>query len=247
MGIASRLGRRARAAGTTRQDGRDVFLAALALAFGVVLLVELPDKTLVATLVLSTRYRPRAGARRGRLGVRGAVRDRRRGRRADHLLPQRAVEAVVAVLFASARSCCSASRFQPADDEVELADHREALPFWRVVADRRSACCSRPSGATPARSRPLGWSPASAAFAHAVATGVGAWVALVLVAAALAVVLGRVVLPRVPLHLVHRVAGALFAVFAVLAACAAIAGCICAAESAVDAGQSVHIVRQSAA
>ena len=36
------------------------FFAALALAFVVVLLVELPDKTLVATLVLSTRYRPRA-------------------------------------------------------------------------------------------------------------------------------------------------------------------------------------------
>ena len=36
----------------------DLFSAAL-IAFGVVLLVELPDKTLVASLVLSTRYRPR--------------------------------------------------------------------------------------------------------------------------------------------------------------------------------------------
>jgi putative Ca2+/H+ antiporter (TMEM165/GDT1 family) len=35
------------------------FLVALLVAFGVVVLVELPDKTLVATLVLSTRYLPR--------------------------------------------------------------------------------------------------------------------------------------------------------------------------------------------
>ena len=57
--------------------------------------------------------------------------------------------------------------------------------------------------------------------AHAIATGVGAWVALVAVAA-LAVVAGKLVVKRVPLHLVHRVAGVLFAVFAVLAAVAAI-------------------------
>ena len=55
--------------------------------------------------------------------------------------------------------------------------------------------------------------------AHAVATGVGAWVALVAVAA-LAVVAGELVVERVPLRLVHRVAGVLFAVFAVLAAIA---------------------------
>ena len=33
------------------------FWAAFALTLGVVFLVELPDKTLVATLVLATRYR----------------------------------------------------------------------------------------------------------------------------------------------------------------------------------------------
>jgi len=39
--------------------GASAFLVALLVAFGVVVLVELPDKTLIATLVLSTRYRPR--------------------------------------------------------------------------------------------------------------------------------------------------------------------------------------------
>ena len=40
--------------------------------------------------------------------------------------------------------------------------------------------------------------------------------------AALAVVIGKVVVKKVPLHLVHRIAGVVFAVFAVLAAIAAI-------------------------
>ena len=56
---------------------------------------------------------------------------------------------------------------------------------------------------------------------HAVATGVGAWVALVAVAV-LAVLIGKLVVRRVPLHLVHRAAGVLFAGFAVVAAVAAI-------------------------
>ena len=35
-------------------------LAAIAITFGAIFLVELPDKTFIATLVLSTRYRPLA-------------------------------------------------------------------------------------------------------------------------------------------------------------------------------------------
>jgi putative Ca2+/H+ antiporter (TMEM165/GDT1 family) len=53
-----------------------------------------------------------------------------------------------------------------------------------------------------------------------VATGLGAWLALVTVAT-IAVLAGRIVVRRVPLRLVHRVAGVLFAAFAVLAAVAA--------------------------
>jgi putative Ca2+/H+ antiporter (TMEM165/GDT1 family) len=42
------------------------------------------------------------------------------------------------------------------------------------------------------------------------------------VVAAIAVVAGRLVVRRIPLHLVHRVAGVVFAAFAVVAAVAAI-------------------------
>jgi putative Ca2+/H+ antiporter (TMEM165/GDT1 family) len=55
------------------------------------------------------------------------------------------------------------------------------------------------------------------------AIGLGAFIALVGVAA-MATVLGAVILRRVPLHLVHRVAGTLFGVFALLAAVAAVHG-----------------------
>ncbi|MGN6607086.1 MAG: TMEM165/GDT1 family protein [Jatrophihabitans sp.] len=55
------------------------------------------------------------------------------------------------------------------------------------------------------------------------ATGLGAFVALVAVAV-LAASLGRSLVKRIPLHLIHGVAGVLFAVFAVIAAVSAARG-----------------------
>jgi putative Ca2+/H+ antiporter (TMEM165/GDT1 family) len=198
------------------------FLAALALAFVVVLLVELPDKTLVATLVLSTRYRPRAvlvGVAVA-FAVQSVIAAAAGG--LITLLPHRVVEAVVAVLFALAAFVLIRESFQPADDKVELADHREALPFWRVVLTAFGVLFAAEWG-DASQIATAGLVARQRGLAHAVATGIGAWLALVLVAG-LAVVLGRVVLQRVPLHLVHRIAGGVFAAFAVLAGGAAIAG-----------------------
>ncbi len=62
-----------------------------------------------------------------------------------------------------------------------------------------------------------------ARYGQPVAIGLGAFLALVGVAA-LAVLVGKVILRRVPLQLVHRIAAVMFAVFAVLAAAAAIRG-----------------------
>jgi putative Ca2+/H+ antiporter (TMEM165/GDT1 family) len=198
------------------------FLAALALAFVVVLVVELPDKTLVATLVLSTRYRPRAVLVGVALAfaVQSVIAAGAGG--LITLLPHRVVEAVVAVLFALGAFVLIRESFQPTDDKVELADHREALPFRRVVLTAFGVLFAAEWG-DASQIATAGLVARQRGFAHAVATGVGAWLALVLVAG-LAVVLGRVVLQRVPLHLVHRIAGGLFAAFAVLAAGAAIAG-----------------------
>jgi putative Ca2+/H+ antiporter (TMEM165/GDT1 family) len=197
-------------------------LTAGLLAFGVVLLVELPDKTLVASLVLSTRYRPRPvllGVATA-FAVQCAIAAAAGG--AITLLPRRGVEAVVAALFALGAALLLRESFEADDDDVQLAEAREAAPFWRIVATSFGVLFAAEWG-DASQIATAGLVARHRGVLHAVATAVGAWVALVTIAA-LAVVAGRLVVQRVPLHLVHRTAGALFAVFAVLAAVAAATG-----------------------
>ncbi len=196
------------------------FASAFALAFGLVLLVELPDKTLVATLVLSTRYR----ARPVLMGVAVAFAVQcviavTFGRLLT-LLPHRVVEAVVALLFAIGSVLLLRESFAT-DDEQDAPDAPTgtALSFVRIAvtsfgvlfaAEWGDASQIATAGLVASRGEPL-------------AVGLGAWLALVGVAAA-AVVGGRLVLRWIPLRIVHRVAGLLFAIFAVLAAVAAVRG-----------------------
>jgi putative Ca2+/H+ antiporter (TMEM165/GDT1 family) len=197
------------------------FLAAALIAFGVILLVELPDKTLVASLVLSTRYRPRwvligvAAA----FAVQCVIAAAAGG--LITLLPRRAVEAVVAALFALGAVLLIRESLGP-DDDVELAEARENLPFWRVVGTSFGVLFAAEWG-DASQIATAGLVARRSGVGHAVATAVGAWVALVAVAT-VAVVAGRVVVRRVPLRLVHRVAGLIFAVFAALAGVAAATG-----------------------
>lgn len=196
-------------------------LTAALLAFGMVLLVELPDKTLVASLVLSTRYRPRPVL----LGVAAAfavqcvVAATAGG--VITLLPRRAVEAVVAALFAIGAILLIRESLG-AEDDVELAEARESASFWRIVATSFGVLFAAEWG-DASQIATAGLVARHHGVAHAVATGIGAWLALVVVAA-IAVVAGRVVVRRIPLRLVHRVAGVLFAVFAVVAGVAAARG-----------------------
>ncbi len=195
------------------------FTAAL-IAFGVVLLVELPDKTLVASLVLSTRYRPRpvlvgVGAA---FAVQCVIAATAGG--VITLLPRRAVEGIVAVLFAIGAFLLIKESFDAGDDDVELAEARENASFGKIVATSFAVLFAAEWG-DASQIATAGLVARHGGVAHAVATGIGAWVALVVVAA-LAVVAGKLVVKKVPLHLIHRIAGALFTVFAVLAAVAAI-------------------------
>jgi putative Ca2+/H+ antiporter (TMEM165/GDT1 family) len=195
-------------------------LTAALLAFGVILLVELPDKTLVASLVLSTRYRPRPVL----LGVAAAfavqcvVAATAGG--VITLLPRRAVEAAVAVLFALGAILLIRESLAT-EDEMELAEARESASFWRIVVTSFGVLFAAEWG-DASQIATAGLVARHHGVAHAVATGAGAWLALVVVAA-IAVVAGRVVVRRIPLRLVHRVAGVVFALFAVLAATAAFA------------------------
>lgn len=195
---------------------------AAVIAFGVVLLVELPDKTLVASLVLSTRYRPRPVL----IGVAAAfavqcvIASAAGG--VITLLPRRAVEGVVAALFALGAVLLIKESLAVGDDDVDLAETREPAPFGRVVLTSFGVLFAAEWG-DASQIATAGLVARSRGLAHAVATGAGAWVALVSVAA-VAVVAGKLIVRRVPLHLVHRAAGVLFGVFALLAAGAAIRG-----------------------
>ncbi|MEP6598343.1 MAG: TMEM165/GDT1 family protein [Actinomycetota bacterium] len=192
------------------------FLAAFAIALGVVLLVELPDKTLVATLVLSTRYRPRpvlVGVFAA-FAVQCVVAVTAGG--LLHLLPQRAVEAAVAALFAL--GAILLIRESLAEEEhVEFAESRQNLPGQRIALTSFGVLFAAEWG----DASQIATAGLVARLGQPVAVAIGAWVALCAVAA-LAVVAGKVILRRVPVRVVHRVAGVLFAVFAVIAAVSAI-------------------------
>ncbi|HEX4726686.1 MAG TPA: TMEM165/GDT1 family protein [Jatrophihabitans sp.] len=211
------------------------FLAVFAIAFGAVLLVELPDKTLVATLVLSTKYRPRpvlAGVTLA-FAVQCVIAVTAGG--LLHLLPHRVLEAIVGVLFAT--GAILLFRESRSADQDELAD----LPSDDPADDQRDVPVDARTRTTLANRRVFSisfgvlfaaeWGDASqlataglvARYGQPIAVGLGAFLALVGVAG-LAVQLGRVILRRVPLRLIHRLATVLFAVLAVLAAVAALRG-----------------------
>src|SRR3954447_6370861 len=196
------------------------FLAVFAIALFAILLVELPDKTLVATLVLSTRYRPRpvlAGVA-AVFAVQCVIAVTAGG--LLHLLPHRLLEGIVAVLFAFGAFLLARESLAEQEEEVE-----EGTPLGAGLSGRMIFGIS--FGVLFAAE----WGDASqlataglvARYGQPIAIGLGAFIALVGVAF-LAVVLGKVILRRVPLQLLHRLAAVLFGVFAVIAAVAAIRG-----------------------
>jgi len=194
------------------------FLVALAVSFGVILLVELPDKTLVATLVLSTRYRHRpviAGVAVA-FAVQCVIAVVAGG--LLHLLPRRAVEGAVTALFAIGAALLIRESFG-ADDDVEVDAATPQVP----ASSRRIALTSFGVlfAAEWGDASQLATAGLTARLNEPVAVGIGAWLALVGVAL-VAVVAGKVIVKRVPVRLVHRVAGGLFAAFAVVAAVSAL-------------------------
>lgn len=218
------------------------FLAAFAIAFAAILLVELPDKTMVATLVLSTRYRRRpvlAGVAAA-FALQCVIAVTAGG--LLHLLPRRILEAVVALLFAVGAVLLFR---ESAADDGQPADGAPADASADVPPDASANAADAPADAAaePGLSdrRVFGisfgvlfaaeWGDASqlataglvARYGQPVATGLGAFVALLCVAT-LAVLIGKVILRRVPLRLVHRVAAVAFTVFAGVAGVAAIRG-----------------------
>ncbi|MFD0557623.1 putative Ca2+/H+ antiporter (TMEM165/GDT1 family) [Stackebrandtia endophytica] len=186
-------------------------LIPLLATFGVIFVAELPDKTMMATLVLSSRYRwlpvligvslafilqsAIAVAAGGLLG----------------LLPTWVVLSIVALLFALGSVLLFRESLSSDDDEEDIAKRR-VRGFWSTVVTSFAVLFVAEWG----DASQLATAALSAHYGAPVLVFLGAVIALISVAA-LAVALGKVVVRYVPLKWVQRGAAVLFACFSIVA------------------------------
>ncbi len=187
-------------------------LSVVLAAFVLVLPVELPDKTLFATLVLATRFAPLpvfvgVGAAFG-LQVAIAV----TAGSLLSLLPGALVSAVVAVLFAVGAVLLWREARKGTDDAEGAAQAREETSFLRAAAISFGVLFAAEWGDLSQ----LATAGLAARYAEPVSVFVGSWAALLLISG-LAAFLGRKLADRLPVALLHRVAALLFLVFAAVA------------------------------
>jgi Ca2+/H+ antiporter, TMEM165/GDT1 family len=187
-------------------------LSVIATAFILVLPVELPDKTLFASLVLATRY-PHwpvfvgVGAAFG-LQVAIAV----TAGSLLSLLPGALVSGIVAVLFFAGAVILWRSATSGPEDE-DVAETKQGTSFFRVAAISFGVLFAAEWGDLSQ----LATAGLAARLNDPVSVFIGAWAAL-LVVSGLAVFLGKKLADRLPIALIRRVAAGLFLVFAVIAA-----------------------------
>lgn len=180
-------------------------------AFGTVFLAELPDKTMVASLVLTTRFRRPLAVW---CGVSGAF--------VLHVvlattigsllrrLPEVPVRLGVAVLFVVGGVILL--RGGDDDDDDDAGGERGAVSFRTAALTAASVVGLAEFGDLTQ----LATAGIATRFDSAVAVALGAWCALASVAA-LAVTAGSWIVQHVRLALVQRVAGVVFLLFGVAA------------------------------
>ncbi|MFD2092688.1 TMEM165/GDT1 family protein [Blastococcus deserti] len=187
-------------------------LSVIATAFILVLPVELPDKTLFASLVLATRFAPLpvfVGVGTA-FGVQVAIAVTAGSLLS--LLPEGLVSGVVAVLFLVGAVLLWRSATEGPEDAGEAADARERTSFLRAAAISFGVLFAAEWGDLSQ----LATAGLAARLQEPVSVFVGAWAAL-LVVSGLAVFLGKKLADRLPIALIRRVAAGLFLVFAVVA------------------------------
>ncbi|QXG74553.1 TMEM165/GDT1 family protein [Modestobacter sp. L9-4] len=187
-------------------------LSVVLAAFVLILPVELPDKTLFATLVLATRFPPLpvfvgVGAA---FGLQTAIAVTAGSLLS--LLPGALVSGVVAVLFLVGAALLWREARSGGEDDGEDAQPRERTSFVRAAAISFGILFAAEWGDLSQ----LATAGLAARYAEPVSVFVGSWAAL-LVISALAAFLGRKLADRLPLALLHRVAAGLFVVFAAVA------------------------------
>ena len=195
--------------------------------FAVIFPAELPDKTMVATLVLATRFRPLPVW----IGVVGAffvqclVAVGAGGLLT--LLPRRPLLGFTAALFATGSYLLLRGAARATEEEAEEEEEYEKQVARREteMADRGARGDVRVVAMSFIVLFAAEWGDLSQILTaglvvrHGQPLSVffGAWLALASVAA-LAVMTGRTLLKRVPLDTVRRVAGVLFGILAVITA-----------------------------
>ncbi|MER5730107.1 TMEM165/GDT1 family protein [Streptomyces sp. NPDC002138] len=187
----------------------------LAIAFGVVFLAELPDKTALAGLMLGTRYR----ASYVFVGVAAAF--------AVHvalaiaaasvltLLPHRLVQAVVGVLFLAGAAMLLLKKKEEDEEVKEPADQS----FWKVSgAGFMLILVAEFGDLTQIMTANL-----AARYDDPLSVGIGAVLALWAVAG-IGIVGGRTLMKYIPLRLITKVAACVMAALAVFSLYEAIVG-----------------------
>lgn len=191
-------------------------ITAFFVAFGTVFLAELPDKTMVASLVLTTRFhRPFAVW----VGVSVAfvmhvVLAVTLGSLLRHL-PTTPVRCAVAVLFLVGGVVMLRAKHEDDDPDGPEAT---GVSFRKVALTAASVVGLAEFGDLTQ----LATAGIATRYSAPVAVALGAWCALVSVAA-LAVTAGHWIVQHVPLKIVQRVAGVVFIAFGVASAVSAFA------------------------
>ena len=187
-------------------------ISVIAVTFGIIFVAELPDKTMIATIVLASKYRPlpvwigAAAAMLFNSALAVAA-----GRLLE-LLPHRAVEGVVAALFAAGSLYLILTSEAGAESEGEreaahaMSHRRVALTAFGVIIVAELGDLTQILTANLAAHYHQPWS-----------VFVGASLALVSVMA-IGVIGGRALLRVLPLGVIRKVAGVILAGFAIYAA-----------------------------
>lgn len=189
-------------------------LVAFVTTFALVTIAELPDKTFVATLVLTTRFRPRAvltgvsiafAVQALIAAVFGSVLT---------FLPDPLVSVIVGVMFGVGATMLLREGFRQGEDDSHDAVRAGAAPatFRRSVLTSFGVLFTAEWG----DASQLATAGLVARLAQPFAVGLGSFTALVCVAG-LAVFLGRKLRDRLRPRLVQRVAGFAFAAFSAVA------------------------------
>jgi putative Ca2+/H+ antiporter (TMEM165/GDT1 family) len=183
-------------------------VAVAATVFGVIFAAELPDKTMVATLVLSTRFRPLyvwlgvVSAFFVQVGIAVAAGG------LLSLAPERLVAAASGLLFAFGAVVLLFGKEDEPEEDIDVAP---AGPLKAITTSFAVLFLSEWGDLSQ-----LATAGFAARFGDPLSVFVGAFGALATVAA-LAVVVGRSLLRVVPVHLVRRIAGVALAILAILA------------------------------